>query len=96
MFNSIFKAIKSAINYVKALIIEPKKVKAKIVDVELKELKPLDFKLFRNPKTRPMWVKGLFDDYIYGRIKSLPNLDRTIREQCLERGFKHVIKQSTR
>jgi hypothetical protein len=90
MFNFIFKALKSAVSYIKSLFIEPKKFSR---DIEMRTAKKLDYKQFHNPVTRPTWVKGLFDDYIYRRIKSLPELDRKIRERnYYERAARNSIR----
>lgn len=39
---------------------------------------------YKKPETRPQWVKGIFDDYIYGRVRSLTCVREKIKETELK------------
>lgn len=49
--------------------------------IKLKPVQEMQIKSeYRRPETRPAWVKGIFDDYVYGRIRSLTDVRMKIRE----------------
>ncbi len=89
LFQRISKAFSEAYHKVKDLFVTP--VKSSVKSTELTPTRTTQER-FKKPETRPAWVKGLFDDYIYGKVKSLDALNKKI-EQTLDQQYQRYCKR---